>query len=88
MVVHNPGCTRESFAETFKTMDVRAQTRPKESERTAREEPHTSLLKKKKKKRSLRDSNAHPELRTAKNYQDTFQNGPLVKWLKSRTQET
>ena len=47
--------------------------------------PH---ILKKKKKRSLGDSNAYPELRTAKNYcRDTFQTGPLVKWLKFSTQD-
>ena len=51
-------------------------------------EEHSHILTLKKKKRSLGDSNAHPELRTAKNYRrDTFQTGPLVKWLKFSTQD-
>ena len=49
---------------------------------------HPYLKKKKKKKRSLGDSNAHPELKTAKNYRrDTFQTRTLVKWLKFSTQD-
>lgn len=50
--------------------------------------PTHPYFKKKKKKRSLGDSNAYPELRTVKNYlRDTFQTGPLVKWLKFSTQD-
>lgn len=67
-------------------MDVRAQPRCKNQKELLQNIPTYNYLKKK--KRSLGDSNAYPELRTAKNYcRDTFQTGPLVKWLKFSTQD-